>query len=396
LRIKLFKMTYAPEVAKAEDVAPHSEKAAVKYPWWVQSYSIFLYVTFFIFFILVVVVSYYFFKGDWGWIALQWLTVSTTYGYVLDQCSLLLCYLKGRTPIARPGLELLFMCITPLASCAACISSSPIIFLCLVILRDGYALLCWELARVSESVDVQENDLRIYDTVTPYLKKPFDAILVLLNIPFQDALAIWLSIYLGFVLPLKELQLSLILLMPLKHFISDLVNDAFYYYLHTSLHTPRWYSHHKMHHLVKHPTAWCAGIMDWREMCETFLLTRILTPILMYFVFGPWNIPEFLLYNAYLGILEIGGHTGCVGGNSVLFRTGTSIFMVPLGIQLEIGHHDLHHELFNVNFGKRCSLYDKMFGTYMDAQLKVPSFEGGSKTIRKKGRSPFKFFLFHK
>jgi len=378
-------MTGINEVAKVKNLYFHN-KTAVRFPWWVQSYPLFLYITFLIFFVFCFVISYLYIEGDLVFIALHWLIAATTYGYVLDRCSLLLFHLWGRTPTVRPGLNLLFMSLTPFAACISCLSDYPIAFLGLVIIRDGYALLAWELARVLESIDIQENDLRIYDTVTPYLKKPQEALLVLLNIPLQDALAIWLSIYFGVVQPLRQLQLSLILLMPLKHFISDLVNDAFYYYLHTSLHTPRWYAHHKIHHMVKHPTSWCAGIMDWREMLETFLITRIVTPILMYLVFGPWNIPEFLLYNAYLGILEIGGHAGCVGGNSVLFRTGTGIFMVPLGIQLEIGHHDLHHELFNVNFGKRCSLYDKMFGTYMDYKLKVPYFEGGS-TLRSKKTS---------
>jgi len=174
----------------------------------------------------------------------------------------------------------------------------------------------------------------------------------------------------------------MVLFVPVKFFLSDLMNDAGYYWLHTTLHTPKWYSHHKLHHMVKHPTAWCAGIMDAREMLETFALTRVFTPIVFYYLFGPWSIPEFLLYNMYLGVFELGGHTGMVGGSTILGRMGTGVFMYPLGIQLEIGHHDLHHELFNVNFGKRCSLYDQMFGTYLDDRCKVPSYKGGS-TLKK-------------
>jgi len=378
-------MSSISEVGKAKGLFLWTEKSGMKYPWWVLSYSSFVYVTFFVFFMLVFATSYYFFEGDQVYIAFQWLAAATTYGYVLDRCASLLYYMKGRTATVRAGLELLIIFLMPFVSCTACLSNSPVLFFGLVVIRDVFGLLSWELARILESNDAQENDLRIYDTVTPYLNKPQEALLVLLNIPFEDGLAIWLSIYFGFVVPLKQFQLSLVLLMPLKHFMADIVTDAFYYYLHTTLHTPRWYSHHKIHHMVKHSTSWCAGIMDWQEMFETFVITRIVTPILLYFVFGPWNIPEFLLYNVYLGNLEIGGHSGCVEGNTVLFRTGTSIFMVPLGIQLDVGHHALHHELFYVNFGKRCSLYDKMFGTYMDARLKVPSFEGGSTMRRTKG-----------
>jgi sterol desaturase/sphingolipid hydroxylase (fatty acid hydroxylase superfamily) len=376
-------MTGSSEPNEVKIFTVRKGKSTLEYPWWVQSYPKFVYVSCSMLLTLILTISYIHCEGNQMYSALKWLTAAATYGYALDQCSLVFCHMKGRTPIARPGLELMFMIAATLySSCIGSLSGSPFLFLCLVVVRDVYAILSWELARVVESIDVQENDLRIYDTVTPYLKKPLEAVLVLLNIPFQDGLTIWLSIYLGFVIPLKDFKLRMVLLMPLKHFIGDLVNDAFYYSMHTSLHTPRWYSHHKLHHMVKHPTGWCAGIMNWQEMLETFLVTRIFTPIILYYVFGPWYVPEFLMYNVYLGVLEIGGHTGCVGGSSVLFRTGTSIIMNPLGIQLEVGHHDLHHELFNVNFGKRCSLYDKMFATFMDCKLKVPSYEGGSTMLR--------------
>jgi len=377
-------MTRHSDFSKTKGSSSSTEDSAEKYPWWVQQYSRSLYVTHFIFFVLVLMISYYIFEGDQLFLSLQYLTAAATYGYALDQSVLVFCNLKGRTPIARPILELMLMFLAFFSSCVGSHTDSPIIFFGLVVIRDMFVLLSWETARVIESIDVQENDLRIWDTVFPYLEKPKEALLVLVNIPFQDALTIWLSIYFRFAVPVNHFELSLVFLMPLKHFICDLVNDAFYYYLHTSLHTPRWYSHHKLHHMVKHPTSWCAGIMAWQEMLETFLITRIVTPVLLYFVFGPWLIPELLMYNIYLGVLEIGGHTGCVGGNSVVFRTGTGIFMNPLGIQLEVGHHDLHHELFNVNFGKRCSLYDKIFGTYLDHSLKVPSYEGGSTMMRKK------------
>jgi len=375
-------MTTNSNFSTTEDSSSSTKDLIVKYPWWVRQYSRYIYVSIIIFLLLLLVLSYYFSEVDQLQLALQYTITAIAYGYALDQCVLLYCNLIGQTPIARPLLEMIFMLVGSLASCLSNLVDSPIIFVGVVVIRDVSAILAWELARVSESMDVQENDLRIWDTVSPYLGKPWKALLVLLNIPFQDGLTIWLSIYFGFAVHVKEFKLSLVMFMPLKHFLSDLVNDAFYYYLHTSLHTPRWYSHHKLHHMVKHPTSWCAGIMDWQEMLETFLITRIFTPMLLYFIFGPWLIPELFMYNLYLGVLEIGGHTGCVGGNSVVMRTGTGIFLNPLGINLEIGHHDLHHELFNVNFGKRCSLYDKIFGTYMDYQMKIPSYQGGSKTIR--------------
>merc|ERR1712060_376623 len=238
-----------------------------------------------------------------------------------------------------------------------------------------------------EKMEVQENDLRTYNSVSPYLKKPHEAILVLLNIPFQDGFTIWLTMYFNFVVNLHDFNLSIVLILPFKFFFGDLVNDALYYWLHTNLHKPQWYTQHKLHHLVKHPIAWCAGIMNWEEMLATFLITRIFTPIIIYYIFGPWKVPEFCVYNLYLGAFEISGHSGCIGGNILsTMRIGTDIFMLALGIQLEVGHHDLHHELSTVNFGKRCSLYDKIFGTYMDHKLKVPSYMGGSAMMKKKSK----------
>ena len=276
------------------------------------------------------------------------------------------------------------MILMPLSVCIEGFSNSFFLFLGTFVIRDVFFLLSWETSRVLESIDEQENDLRIWETVVPYLEKPHEALLVLLNIPFQDGLTMYLPIYFGIAVPLNKFKLFTVLMIPFKHFLSDLLNDAFYYFLHTSLHKPQWYSHHKLHHMVKHPTSWCSGIMDWREMLETFLLTRCLTPLIFFYVFGPWLIPEIMFYNSYLVNLEIGGHSGSVGGKAFDFRTGTGILMCPLGIELEIGHHDLHHELFNVNFGKRCSLYDKIFGTYLDNKFKIPSYDGGSKKMSKK------------
>jgi sterol desaturase/sphingolipid hydroxylase (fatty acid hydroxylase superfamily) len=67
-----------------------------------------------------------------------------------------------------------------------------------------------------------------------------------------------------------------------------------------------------------------------------------------------------LIYKIFL---EISGHT-----NKKLFPNGSfpQFIWLPklLNIQIFTEDHNLHHVLNNCNYGKRFSLWDKLFGTY--------------------------------
>merc|ERR1719204_867309 len=102
-------------------------------------------------------------------------------------------------------------------------------------------------------------------------------------------------------------------------------------------------------------------------MFVTFLFTRVATPALFYLIFGPWPVVEYLCYQYAAVSIEILGHSGQISpGVKNTLRFGQAFLVESLGINLEVGHHDLHHTLWNVNFGKRLSLMDKAFGTFLD------------------------------
>merc|ERR1711879_983541 len=180
------------------------------------------------------------------------------------------------------------------------------------------------------------------------------------KIPFLDGVTIYALIYFGLVDTAPHAWTWMtIFAFPLKMFATDFVNDIFYYSMHRYWHTPEAYNTHKLHHLVKYPVSFIAGIMSTEEMLLTFIATRIVVPVIFVGLLGPWNITEFLAYNCYLGFLEILGLSGQVLDEiNNTSRFGQAFIVTTLGINLEVGAHDLHHEFWNCNFGKRMCFMD--------------------------------------
>lgn len=360
-----------------------------EFPWWVKAYPSMVKWGTGSLFLLIALVTILWSQEPAFFDALDFCCRTYPVMLLLDQTTFFLANRAGKNPVKKPILTYMGMFVTITSTCTLYAIQSggidknwlPIVLI--VVIRDTFAIFMFELDRVVSEYPHQEADLRIYDTVTPYKDKKFEALSIILNIPFQDGLTVFLAIWMGFAVPLtSDWNHWTAYLLPAKLFLTDILNDAGYYALHTTLHQPKYYKHHKLHHLVKHPTSWCAGLMSFSEMFETFVITRILTPFVFSLIFGKWTIPEFMIYNCYMGMLEVGGHSGNVGGLDCSTYCGTSFFAYIFDIKLEITHHDLHHELFNVNFSKRTSLFDKLFGTFLDAKHKVPSYEGGSKIPR--------------
>lgn len=144
--------------------------------------------------------------------------------------------------------------------------------------------------------------------------------------------------------------------------------------MHRYWHSPSVYPRkHKLHHSAKYPNAFSTGVMGYEETFLSIAVPRFISPLLVSRLIGPYDLTQFLLYQLFVVGIELIGHSGHVSDESNLtFRFGTSAIILSLGVNLEVGHHDLHHEKFNVNFGKRMCIMDKMFGTYLDWREKIP------------------------
>ena len=80
---------------------------------------------------------------------------------------------------------------------------------------------------------------------------------------------------------------------------------------------------------------------------------------------------------AYKAYVEAAGHAGCESRATSF----PQCVWLPrwLGIALRTADHDAHHGAAAVNFAKRFTLWDRVFGTYAtpspNPPLRAPSFE---------------------
>lgn len=239
--------------------------------------------------------------------------------------------------------------------------------------HDALIMVICEYVRHVKNLENQDDEFRIIKSLEPFLSNLQQVIWDIGKVPIFDAILQWFCFLIGIVLVNTNTSWTWerVMFFPIRLFLTDLVNDTFYWMMHRYWHTPAGYPSHKFHHTVKTPVSWVAAVMTTEEMFVTFLFTRVATPALFYLIFGPWPVVEYLCYQYALVSIEILGHSGQVSpGINNTCRFGQGFLTETLGINLEIGHHDLHHELSNVNFGKRLCLMDKLMGTFKDHREK--------------------------
>jgi len=148
-------------------------------------------------------------------------------------------------------------------------------------------------------------------------------------------------------------------------FIFEIIFDFFHYFAHRSLHHKLLYKYsHKKHHRFEHPSSITTFYQDPTDL----LMTNSIPTILAFYLTSRImclhvTLIQYNLIIVYKSFIEISGHCGKDIYPTCSF---TQFIWLPksLGIELYTKDHDLHHSQNNCNYGKRFSIWDKIFGTY--------------------------------
>jgi sterol desaturase/sphingolipid hydroxylase (fatty acid hydroxylase superfamily) len=145
-------------------------------------------------------------------------------------------------------------------------------------------------------------------------------------------------------------------------FMFEVIFDFFHYWTHRSCHMLPWlyrqtHKKHHEHNLVSPHTTYHQHYLD-------IILTNSFPFILTYWLFpfrlSLWQLHMILVYKEFV---EISGHCG-----RILYPASSfpQFIWLPrvLGISLYAEDHHIHHTKRVFNFGKRFSLWDKLFNTY--------------------------------
>ena len=142
-------------------------------------------------------------------------------------------------------------------------------------------------------------------------------------------------------------------------FLFEIVLDFFHYSFHRFMHK-RWYRFHKVHHTFTHPTVLNTY---YHHPIDLLLLESLPTFLTLWLFKGIFNCFQIKLLFVYKSFIEISGHSGKHIAPSSCFPLCVWLPRI-LGIHLYTEDHDLHHNLSIINFSKRFSLWDRVFGTY--------------------------------
>ena len=146
-------------------------------------------------------------------------------------------------------------------------------------------------------------------------------------------------------------------------FAFELAFDALFYVAHRGVHAvPSLYrAVHKLHHSHTHDLRLLSAL---QMSAADVVLTHTL-PVLGALALVPLAPGlELSVAKTYLLFQELYGHAGCEHRGRCF---GPAPWLTEaLGIELRAADHQRHHVQGSVNFSKRFSLFDRLFGTWAD------------------------------
>lgn len=159
-------------------------------------------------------------------------------------------------------------------------------------------------------------------------------------------------------------QKDLIYFIPIS-FIYEVIFDFFHYWTHRIIHMNKnlYYHTHKKHHKYSNPITILTFYQHPIDLLITNSFPNIISLLLVnsFFTISSFMYSMIIIYKTYI---EISGHTG---KNIYPISSFSQFIWLPrlLNIELHTEEHDLHHTLNNCNYGKRFSLWDKIFCSFV-------------------------------
>ena len=152
-------------------------------------------------------------------------------------------------------------------------------------------------------------------------------------------------------------------------FVFEIIFDFFHYWAHRLSHSGVMYRKiHKMHHKYRYPSPITTFYQHPLELLISNSIPSFLTLIIM--MYG-LNIPityfQLVLIMCWKTVIEVAGHIGKYLAPASSFPQFVWLSKW-LNFELYVEDHDLHHREFTCNYSKRFSLWDKIFGTYVDGK----------------------------
>ena len=158
---------------------------------------------------------------------------------------------------------------------------------------------------------------------------------------------------------------NLVTFVPLS-FVFEVIYDFFFYWAHLLSHVSnsRW---HKQHHQHVHLMPILAFYNHPVDELLLYLVPLVSTTRLIHMVY-PLSAFELALLVTYKVYIEITGHISYSSKRKCSFQ---QCIWLPrsLGIELYSDDHATHHAYSNCNFGKRFTLWDRVFETYRSQNI---------------------------
>ncbi|KAF8316092.1 hypothetical protein DL93DRAFT_2166322 [Clavulina sp. PMI_390] len=155
---------------------------------------------------------------------------------------------------------------------------------------------------------------------------------------------------------------------PVHMFMYTCILDFWFYVYHRAMHEVDFlWRFHKTHHMTKHPNPLLSAFAD----PEQDLFDILIIPLMTYLTY-PLPFHLWWLTTVYILYIEAAGHTGI---RIYWLSPVTGPVLAPLGLDLILEDHDLHHRngwRKSSNYGKQTRIWDVLFGSTRSRLEMVP------------------------
>jgi sterol desaturase/sphingolipid hydroxylase (fatty acid hydroxylase superfamily) len=151
---------------------------------------------------------------------------------------------------------------------------------------------------------------------------------------------------------------------PLSFTILLLFHDTYFYWTHRLMHwRPIFKYVHLGHHKSLTPTPW--AIFSFQPLEAVIQFGIVALPV----IFLPLHPVVLLVYLSYDSFINTAGHSG----HEIFPTRLTTVW--PFNWLNTVAHHDYHHTNVRVNYGAFFNIWDRLMGTFFDAQPAAASHD---------------------